>query len=194
MSVFREANANARFGKEHLVSRIMNRLATPLTTGLFVISAISGVALFFRWVPGAFHTMHVWLSMVLLVPVVLHVWRNWRSLLGYARRGALAVPLVLCLVAAVPFAVVGLNGGGRRGGNRASRMVTLIAQARLTDLAPVLKTTPDTMLATLRQRGFSAQSAEETLDAVATASGKQPTEVLLAVMPGDSPLTTTHTR
>lgn len=166
-----------------MISKIMHRLATPLTTGLFLVSAVSGVALFFRWLPGAFHTMHVWLSMVLLVPFVFHVWRNWRSLLGYARRGALVAPLVLCLVVALPFAVLGLGDGGRRGGNPGFRAVALMTQARLSDLAPVLETTPDTLLAILRQRGYQARSADETLDAIAATSSKQPSEVLSNVMP-----------
>ena len=59
--------------KHSAFSRFMHRFATPLTTGLFVVSAVSGIALFFHWAPTAFHTMHVWLSMVLLLPFILHV-------------------------------------------------------------------------------------------------------------------------
>ena len=168
---------------EGLLGRFMHRLATPLTTGLFAVSSVSGVALFFRRLPAAFHTMHVWLSMVLLVPFAFHLWRNWRGLLGYARRGTLVIPLLLCLAVAVPFAIAGLGGGGRRGGNPAFGAAALMTQARLSDLAPVLRTTPDMLLATLRQRGYPAQSADETLAAVAATSGKEPTEALAAVMP-----------
>jgi hypothetical protein len=168
--------------EESLLTRFMNRLATPLMTGLFVVSTVSGVALFFHWLPVAFHTMHVWLSMVLLIPFVFHVWRNWRSLVGYARRGTLVIPLVLSLVVAVPFAVSGLSGGGR-GGNPGFRMIALMTQARLADLAPVLKTTPGALLAALKQRGYEAQSTDETLDAIATASGKSASELLLVVAP-----------
>lgn len=169
-------------GSGGFVGRFINRFATPLTTGLFVVSAVSGVALFFHWVPGAFHTMHVWLSMVLLLPFVLHVWKNWRSLLAYAKRGTLVVPLVTSLVVAVPFAMSGLSSGGRSG-NPAFRTVSVLTQARVSDLTPVLKTTPEALLATLKQRGYQAQSADQTLDAVATASGKQASEVLFAVIP-----------
>ncbi len=40
------------------------RYATPLTTGLFIVSLVSGIALFFHWGGAAFHGMHEWLSMV----------------------------------------------------------------------------------------------------------------------------------
>ena len=160
----------------------INRYATPLTTGLFLVSAISGIALFFHWLPSTFHGMHEWLSMVLLLPFVLHIWKNWRSLIGYAKRKTLIVPMVASLVIAVPFAASGLMSGGR-GGNPAFQTIPLLTQARISDLAPVLKTTPDALLATLKQRGYKVASADDTLSTVATASGKQATELLFAVMP-----------
>jgi hypothetical protein len=125
--------------------------------------------------------MHVWLSMVLLAPFVLHVWKNWRSLLSYAKRGTLIAPLVVCLIVALPFAYVGLTAS--RGGNPGFRMTALLTRARLSDLAPVLGTTPDALLTALKQRGYKADSIDETLDAVGKASGKEPSEVLVAVMP-----------
>ena len=161
-------------------ARIAHRLATPLTTGLFAVSAVSGVTLFLHRLPGAFHAMHVWLSMVLLLPLAFHVWRNRGPLLGYARRGTLVLPLVAC-PAAAPFAVHGLNGAP--GGNPGARVMALMTRTPLSGLAPVLGTTPDALLAALRQRGFQADAADETLEAVGAASGRPPSQVLLAVMP-----------
>ena len=164
------------------MSRAAYRLATPLTTGLFAISVVSGIALFFHWLPSAFHSMHVWLSMVLLLPFALHVWRNWSPLLGYARRGTLVLPLVASLAVAAPFAVHGLSGAGGRG-NPGFRTMALMTQARLSELAPVLRSTPDALLAALRQQGFHAGSTDETIESVGAASGTPPSQVLLAVMP-----------
>jgi hypothetical protein len=58
-----------------------------------------------------------------------------------------------------------------------------MTQARIVDLAPVLKTTPDSLLATLKQRGYQAQSTDQTLDEVASVSSKQGSEALLTVIP-----------
>jgi hypothetical protein len=74
-----------------------------LTTGLFLVSAISGIALFFRWSPGSFHAMHEWLSM-LLAPFVLHMWRNWGAFMTYIKRNTLWIPLALCIIISIPFA------------------------------------------------------------------------------------------
>ncbi|HEX4408141.1 MAG TPA: DUF4405 domain-containing protein [Xanthobacteraceae bacterium] len=161
-------------------SKLLNRLATPLTAGLFTVSAISGTALFFRWAPGAFHTMHVWLSMVLLAPFLLHVLKNWQSLMGYAKRGTLIVPLAVCLIVALPFVYAGLNGAR---GSPSSRAVRLMTQVPLSNLAPVLKSTPEALLAALRKQGYGADSASDTLEKIAAASGKQGPELLFALLP-----------
>jgi hypothetical protein len=168
--------AAPKSGRESLLGGFVDRSATPLVTGLFAVSAVSGAALFFHWSQGVFHEMHEWLSMVLLVPFVLHVWKNWRGLLGYVRRKTLFVPLIASLAVALPFAFPGMAGSG--GGNPAFRTVSLLTGARLADLAPVLKTSPDALLATLQQKGFPAQSVDQTLDAVA---GKEAPEILLAL-------------
>jgi len=159
----------------------ISRYATPLTTGLFAVSAISGVALFFHWLPAAFRGMHEWLSLVLLLPFVLHVWKNWRPLVGYAKRGTLVAGLLASLVVAVPFAWSGLSGGGG-GGNLAFRVVALMTRASVDDLAPVLKTTPDALVEALRAKGFTATSGQ-TVEAIAAAAGVPATEVLFALAP-----------
>lgn len=171
--------APAASGRD-LFRSFVSRFATPLTTGLFLVSAVSGVALFFHLASPVFHSMHEWLSLVLLAPFVLHITRNWKSLVGYGRRGTLLVPVVAALLVAVPFAWSGLTGPVR---GPASRLLPFMTHARLSDLAPVLKTTPDALVTALRNHGFDARSADDTLTAVARASGKDAAEALFAVVP-----------
>ena len=159
----------------------ISRYATPLTTGLFAVSAISGVALFVHWLPAAFHGMHEWLSLLLLVPFGLHVWKNWRPLVGYAKRGSLVVGLLASLVVAVPFAWSGLSGGAG-GGNPAFRVVALMTRATVDDLAPVLKTTPDALVGLLKGKGYAAATGQ-TIEAIASAAGVPANEVLFALAP-----------
>ena len=165
-----------------LLGSAINRFATPLTTGLFAVSGVSGVALFFHWAPAAFHEMHEWLSMVLLLPFAMHVGKNWRPLAGYARRGTLFPVMTVAVLVAMPFAASALmrSGAERR---PSARAVKLLTQARLADLAPVLRTTPNALLANLRRQGLLARSPEESLADVANASGQQSPDLLAALMP-----------
>ena len=150
------------------MSPLLSRYATPLTLGLFAVSTVSGIALFFHFAPGAFHGMHEWLSMVLLVPFALHVWKNWDPLLGYLRRRTLLLPVALTVLAGLVFAVPSLRGG-TGGGPPPLRAALLMTQARLADLAPVLKTTPDALRASLTQRGFAVPSLDDSLASIAAA-------------------------
>lgn len=159
----------------------MHRYGTPLTAGLFTVSAVSGVALFFHWAPRTFHAMHEWLSMLLLAPFVLHLVKNWKPLVAYAKRRTLLVPIALSLLAAVPFA---LTAGKGRAANPVFQTVTLMTQASLADLAPVLQASPEELLRHLQQQGYQAASTGDTVAAIAAASQAKPNDVLYAMLPG----------
>ncbi|WP_193179350.1 DUF4405 domain-containing protein [Nisaea sediminum] len=162
---------------------LFNRYATPLTTGLFAVSAVSGIALFFHWAPAAFHGMHEWLSIALLLPFGLHLWKNWPAFAAYVRRGALTIPLALSVAVAVPFAVPALTGNAS-GGNPAFKAVSLLTEAPLSDLAPVLKTTPQALRARLESDGFKAASDGATLSQIAADAGSEANRLLFALMTG----------
>lgn len=159
------------------------RYATPLTTGLFAVSAISGIALFFHVGQGTFHEMHEWLSMLLLLPFALHLWKNWRALMGYVQRRTLLIPVLLCVAAAVPFVLEGAEGG-KGGGSPPMRAVRLLTQAPINDLAPLLHVSPEVLVDSLQKRGFEGASADQSLDSVAAAGGKSGTELLFGLLPG----------
>ena len=70
----------------------VNRYSTPFTIGLFLISTVSGVALFFHLGSKYFHAMHEWLSLLLLLPVVFHIQKNWPGVKGYFKRRTIWMP------------------------------------------------------------------------------------------------------
>jgi len=158
------------------LKNLINRYATPLTTGFFLVSLISGVALFFHWASGLFHGMHEWLSMVLLVPFALHMWKNRGPLMGYVKRKTLFVPLLLSIMVAIPFAVS--STGGKQGGNPAFAAVQLLTKAPLADSAALFKNTPDELVARLRQRGLAVTSSSDSLNQIAQSAKMQPTQLI----------------
>ncbi len=159
----------------------IQKFATPAVTGLFLISATSGVALFFHWNSGLFHSMHEWLGMVLLLPFVFHAWRNRNALMGYYRRKTLLPALTICLLAATAFAVS--SSTGKPGGNPLARTLPLLTQASIADLAPILQATPENLTATLRQRGLTVTSEADTLDIVAARANTPANQLLFALLP-----------
>ena len=152
----------------------LKKFATPATAGLSIVSAGSGVALFFHIAPPVFHEMHEWLSMALLIPVTLHLQRNWESLLGYIRRRTFFVPVAASLTAAVLFGFAAF-------GNHEHRMspeTAMLAQAPLSTLALVLKTSPDAVQASLAKAGMPAHSSADTLQAIAARARTSPERLL----------------
>jgi hypothetical protein len=162
------------------LKNLINRYATPLTTGFFLVSLVSGVALFFHWAPSLFHGMHEWLSIVLLLPFALHLWKNWGPLMGYIKRKSLYWPLLLSIMLAVPFVVSGMST--RQGGNPAFAAVQLVTKAPLTDSAALFKNTPDELVARLRQRGLSVTSPSDTLSQIAQSAQMQPAQLIAELL------------
>lgn len=160
----------------------LSRYATPFTTGLFLVSLISGIALFFHYGTTAFREMHEWLSMVLVLPFILHVWKNWRPFLAYFKRPPMALSLALCLIAGLVFAWPAITGtASGAGGNPAFAMVNVIASGTPAQVAPLLGKTDTEVVKALKDAGFSAADVARPLSEIATASGKD-TMALMATL------------
>lgn len=152
------------------------RFGTPLTVGLFLVSAVSGVALFFHIAPASFREMHEIVSLALLLPVGVHLWRNWNPFLNYFKRAAMPAALALSLAIAGAFAYQSSGEASR--GNPAMAVVSLAQTAPLSDLAPVLKLDETDVLKRLEAFGIKQPSADETIAAIAARSGLTGFDVL----------------
>jgi hypothetical protein len=162
-----------------IMPNLLSRYATPFTTGLFLVSLISGIALFFHFGTTAFREMHEWLSMVLILPFVLHVWKNWRPFLAYFKRLPMALSLALCLVAGLVFAWPAMTGSASgAGGNPAFAMVNVVAAGTPGQVAPLLGKTEAEVVDALKQGGFTAADGAKPLSEIATASGKDTMELM----------------
>ncbi|MDH4441629.1 MAG: DUF4405 domain-containing protein [Rhizobium sp.] len=160
----------------------LSRYATPLTTGLFIISLVSGIALFFHLGTNAFRGMHEWLSMVLILPFVLHLWKNWRPFAAYFKRMPMALSLVVCLIAGLVFAWPSLTGTAAGStGNPAFAMVNVVGQGTPGKIAPLLGKTEADVVTALKAAGFAAADPASTLSDIATKSGKDTMELMAAL-------------
>lgn len=95
------------FDRTQAVKATLLKFATPLTTGLFLASLISGIALFLRVGPRSFEEMHEVLSMLLIVPFALHLWRNWKGFTNYFRRPPMMIALLASIAASGWFLLAG---------------------------------------------------------------------------------------
>lgn len=160
---------------------LLLRYATPFTTGLFVVSLVSGVLIFFHIGSGAFKGMHEWLSMVLILPFALHLWRNWRPFVAYFKHLPMAVALIVSLVAGGLFFIPA--GGGNAGGPPQIAFARALLRNTVSDIAPLVGETPESLTARLNAAGFAA-TPDAVLSDVQAKAGKSDAQLIAALTPG----------
>lgn len=159
---------------------ILNRYATPALTGIFLITLISGFMLFFHVAPPAFHGMHEWLGLLLVLPFGLHLWKNWRPMRSYLRHAPMAVAAAASVALAALFLLPDL---GTQAANPAMALMGQIAQASPAELAPLLDSTPEALLAALDGAGIALADAAQPVGPAASAAGKSVMDIAAALRP-----------
>ena len=157
----------------------VSRYAPPLITGLFMVSLVSGIALFFHVGGATFHGMHEWLSMVLIVPFIAHIWKNWRPFLNYFKRWPMAIALALSVAVSIPFAIP--SSSGSTGGNPLVAVAGAVQNAPVTAVAALYGKTPEDMMDALESQGLTVTSPDQTLLEVASANDKSGRDVIFAL-------------
>ncbi|MRU16146.1 DUF4405 domain-containing protein [Roseovarius sp. A21] len=64
----------------------LRQFATPVTIGAFLLSAVTGVLMFFHLDAGLNKAAHEWLSWALVAGVLAHLTVNYRAFKGYLKR------------------------------------------------------------------------------------------------------------
>lgn len=161
------------------MSPVLSRYATPFITGLFLVSLISGLALFFHIGPSGFHGMHEWLSLVLIVPFVLHIWKNWRPMTSYLRGTPMAVAVAVSLLAGAVFLLP--SGSGQAGGPPQMRLAMQVLKSTPEAVAPALGQSPEAVTKALVAAGFTPMPGQSLAD-MATAAGKSNADLVAALL------------
>lgn len=166
------------------MQKFLSNYATPLTTGLFVVSLVSGAALFFHFGSSYFHGMHEWLSMVLIVPFALHLWKNWRPFVSYFKRLPMALALAASLAGALAFAIPSM--GNQAGGPPQRAIFEAMQNGTVSQVAPLFGLTGEALAEALKAAGYAVSSTDDRLSAVADASGRSGFDVVNAVVAAGS--------
>ncbi|MBN8293127.1 DUF4405 domain-containing protein [Rhodobacter sp. NTK016B] len=159
---------------------LLNRYATPFITGLFLVSLVSGVALFFHLGAAWFHAMHEWLSLVLIVPFVLHLWKNWRPITCYLRRAPFWIAMAVSVAMAALFVIPVPGQSPGRGGPPQFAFSERMMQGQVAQIAEILQVPPEILIARLQAADPSAR-AEDTLAEIA-ARTDQPTTAVISLL------------
>lgn len=138
---------------------IQREWVTPLAAGAFLLSAVTGVLIFFHVDTGLNKFAHEWLSWILLGAVALHVVANLGGFKRHlvARRGQVLMGLFALMLALSFF------GAGEKQEPPFAPPIRALAAAPLTTLAQVAGLTPAQLHERLIAAGFKPVSAQQSL-------------------------------
>lgn len=154
---------------------IQREWVTPLAAGAFLLSAVTGVLIFFHIDTGLNKPAHEWLSWVLLMGVGLHVAANFGGLKRHlaTSRGKALIGLFV-VVLALSF----YSPGGFKDEPPFVAPMRALANAPLTTVAQVANISPDELLQRLRNAGLQPGSAQQKLSDLTGPNPRRQTDVL----------------
>lgn len=151
---------------------------TPMVMGAFLVSAVTGVLLFFHLDSGLNKVAHEWLSWAVLGAVALHVANNFngfkRHLAGARGKAVVAVSALLLSLSFIP-----LSDSGKPPFLAA---VSALAEAPVPTLAQVAGISPEQMRARMAGAGLRPGSDQQSLSDLVGADTRRQAEVLAQLL------------
>jgi len=152
--------------------------ATPLVIAAFIISAFTGILIFFHKGGGLVKPVHEWLSWALVAGGALHTAANWNAFKNwFTKRSALAIISAGAIVAVASVAVPVKNEHG----NPFMRVSGAVAASSVQKVAPVANLTTEQAIDKLNSKGIKVDDAGQSIKAVAANNGTKEIEVLEAL-------------
>ncbi len=152
--------------------------ATPTIIAAFLVSAVTGILIFFHMEAGLIKPVHEWLSWALVAGGLLHTAVNWKSFKNwFSRKPAIAIISAGALIA-IAAVTVPAKGGHE---NPFMKISGVMAASSVETVAPVAHLTPDQAIDKLEKRGLRVDNPGQSLKEIATANGKKEIVVLKAL-------------
>lgn len=155
-------SANINFSSDVFPMKMTRDWITPVTTGAFLLTAVTGVLLFFHAATGLNKAVHEWLSWIFLAGAILHLALNFAPFKQYLsqRKGQVLMGSFVLLLALsfIPM--------GKKGHHHDSPFVPPIkalSRTPLTTLAQVAGTSPEQLRERLSSEGIAVTSDQQSI-------------------------------
>ncbi|WP_439136019.1 DUF4405 domain-containing protein [Pseudomaricurvus sp.] len=153
---------------------------TPLVIGAFLLTAVTGVLMFFHLDSGLNKTVHEWLSWLLVAGVVVHVLLNLPAFKRYFKQNTgRAVMGLFVVILALSF--IRVEGEGNKEPGFAPP-IRALASAPLPVLAQVAGTTTDDMRSRLLTAGLTVTDDQQTVAELAGPELRAQVSTLIKVL------------
>jgi hypothetical protein len=141
--------------------KITRNWITPITTGAFLLTAVTGILLFFHADTGLNKAVHEWLSWVFLIGAILHLTLNFAPFKKYlTQRKAQVLMGSFVLLLALSFIPI---GGEEHHAPPFVPPIKALANTPLVTLAQVAQTSPEQLRERLADRGLAVTSDQQSI-------------------------------
>lgn len=152
------------------MSTSLRKWATPLIIASFIVSASTGLMIFFHFEPGLVKPVHEWTSWLLVAGAVLHTVANGKAFAGYLRH-ARGLGFV---VTAVLVSVLSLYPWVEKKENPMRKAMVMIESAPLTSVSGITGSSSDELVARLEAKGLRVRDANDSIREIAEQNGREP--------------------
>ena len=164
--------------------QIQRKWATPLTIGTFVLSAVTGVLMFFHINTELNKLAHEWLGWAMVGAVALHAAINWNAFKRHFTTGVGRTLIgVFVLLTTLSFLPLGNQGGG----NPVRLTMEFVTAAPISTLATLSGKDTELLYKELRAVGFTVDSAQQSLNEL-TGDDRDDQARALSVVFGERPI------
>ena len=154
----------------------IRRFATPLIIGAGLISAITGLLMFFI-TEDPFLFAHEIVGLGFSVAILLHIYTNWRPFKKYFSQRGVIIIAVAWLIGIGLIARTAIFSEGEP----EELIMERIEQTSLTRIAPIVDMQVETLIKRLGADGYTVSDPEMSIEALAEAHGADTDAVLLSV-------------
>lgn len=141
----------------------IRNLATPLIAGAFIVSASTGLMIFFDFEPGIVEPVHEWMSWVLVSGAILHLLVNWKAFTDYLsqKTGGLFIGTAVVLVLLSLYPWMEEEEDARK------KAVKSLEKASLITVSGVAGADLNRLLEKLSGKGISVVDSEDSIEEIA---------------------------
>ncbi|MES9834181.1 MAG: DUF4405 domain-containing protein [Candidatus Thiodiazotropha sp. DIVDIV] len=144
--------------------------STPVIIGSGLFVAVSGLLMFFG-VHNPIELAHEWIGLLFAVGIVLHVLNHWSAFKNYfSKRMGLSLVGAVAIVSSA-FVVVSST---QIGGSPMMKIVNSLEASPLSEVAPLLDESTQSVVSRFQAAGFRVDGSESTIKEIAVVNGSEP--------------------
>ncbi len=143
------------------MSLSLRKWATPVTAATFLVTAVTGVVLYFHAGGSLSRDAHIWIGFAMIAALVFHILLNWRPAKSYLRKPVPAGILALGLVATVGTSVNFASSG--QPGVTPGMLFGALERAPVGTVAELAGLDPDAYVGALQAAGFEGATIDSTI-------------------------------